>query len=117
MSGVITSQSLYEEEGDDEHENRQDDEDTPDATEADHISAHGEIKPQHQDNKQETKIRAAVRLTVSRVRKGSCGLFRMLRHDKFILHRISSPCANRFPIVPLCHCPVPLSIGMPSALS
>jgi hypothetical protein len=53
MSSMITSRSFHEEEGDDEHENRQNDEDTPDATEADHISADREIKPHHQGNEQE----------------------------------------------------------------
>jgi hypothetical protein len=53
MSSMIMSRLFREEEGDDEHQNRQDDEDAPGATEADHLSADGEVKPHHQDGEQE----------------------------------------------------------------
>jgi len=53
MVSMITSRSFHEEEGDDEHENSQDDENAPDATEADYISADGEIKPHHQGDEQQ----------------------------------------------------------------
>jgi hypothetical protein len=47
LSRVITSRLFHEEKGDDEHQSRQDDEDAPDAPEADHIRADGEVKPHH----------------------------------------------------------------------
>jgi hypothetical protein len=50
---VGTSQSFQEEEGDDDQQGRQDDEDAPDSTQTDHISADREVKPHHHGDEQE----------------------------------------------------------------
>jgi hypothetical protein len=50
---VGASQSSREEEGNDQQQHRQENEDAPDATETDRISADGEVKPHHQGDEQE----------------------------------------------------------------
>jgi hypothetical protein len=52
---MIASGLFHEVQGDDEHQSRQDAEDGPDAPEADHIRADGEIKPHQQGDEQENK--------------------------------------------------------------
>lgn len=52
ISIVSTSRSSQEEEDDDDQQSSHDDEDAPDATETDHISPDGEVKPYHHGDEQ-----------------------------------------------------------------
>jgi hypothetical protein len=67
ISIIGTSRSFQEEEGDDEQQSRQDDEDAPDSTETDHISADGEVKPYHHGDEQEDENTRSFALGPSRI--------------------------------------------------